>query len=616
MRPLYTLLVVLALAAACDRAAPPETGKLTPASPDQAQLATARLNDWLDARYEEDLAFSPIEKTRLGRKDDLDKIDDFSEAGAQAQLEWRRGTVRDLERDFDRNQLTPEGQTSYDLWRYALERAEASEPFRRRFYVFHQMGGPHTDLPQALINFHRVDDEADMLAYVARVGEVGRALRQALERAQLAAGEGVHAPRFAYDAVVEQARALITGAPFGGTGESPIYADANSKIAALVMNGKIDAKRGDELRAATAAALTQRFKPAYEAVIAWAEKDRANSDEVATGVWKLPDGVAFYTERLADSTTTAMTADEIHALGLAEVERIHAEMETIKRQVGFDGTLQQFFASVRKDPKFLFPNTDEGREGYLQASRDFYAYIEAKLPEYFGLRPKAGLVVKRVEAFREQPGAAQHYMQGTPDGSRPGTYYVHLIDMNSMPKIEMESVAYHEGIPGHHMQVALAQELTGLPKFRTQIFHTAYGEGWGLYAEQLAKEMGAYKDPYSDFGRLGAEVWRAIRLVVDTGLHSKGWTEQQAVDYFLANSATAEGQVRSEIQRYLVIPGQATAYKIGMLKILELRGRAQKALGRSFDIRGFHDTVLGGGSLPLSILERRVDDWIAAQSAR
>jgi uncharacterized protein (DUF885 family) len=616
MRPLHALLVVLAFTAGCDRAAPPSTGKLTPSSPNQAELATARLNDWLDARYEEELAFSPIEKTRLGRKDDLDKIDDFSEAGAQAQLEWRRGTVRDLERDFDRGKLAPEGQTSYDLWRYALERAEATEPFLRRFYVFHQMSGPHTDLPQALINFHRVDDEADMVAYVARVGEVGRALGQALDRAQLAAGEGVHAPRFAYDAVVEQARALITGAPFGGAGESPIYADANSKIAALVMNGKIDAKRGDEFRAATAAALTQRFKPAYETLIAWAEKDRANSDEIATGVWKLPEGVAFYTERLADSTTTAMTADEIHALGLAEVERIHAQMEAIKRRVGFDGTLQQFFASVRKDPKFLFPNTDEGREGYLQASRDFYAYIEGKLPEYFGLRPKAGLVVKRVEAFREQPGAAQHYMQGTPDGSRPGTYYVHLIDMNSMPKIEMESVAYHEGIPGHHMQVALAQELTGLPKFRTQLFHTAYGEGWALYAEQLAKEMGAYKDPYSDFGRLGAEVWRAIRLVVDTGLHSKGWTEQQAVDYFLANSATAEGQVRSEIQRYLVIPGQATAYKIGMLKILELRARAQKALGPSFDIRAFHDTVLGGGSLPLSILERRVDDWIAAQPAR
>ena len=618
MRPTHALVLTaaLALGAGCGRSPPTETAALKGASTNPDPRETARLNDWLDARYEEELAFSPLEKTRLGRKDDLDKIDDLSEAGEQVRLEWLRGTVRDLEGNFDRAKLTREGQTSYDLWRDDLERTEAAEPFRRRFYVFNQMQGPHTELPQALINFHRVNDEADMVAYVARVRELGRALGQALERGQLAAGEGVHAPRFAYDGVVEQARALITGAPFGGAGQSPIYADANSKITALVMNGKIDAKRGDELRAATSAALTERFKPAYVALIAWAEKDRANSDEIATGVGKLPDGVAFYTERLAASTTTSMTAEEIHTLGLAEVERIHAEMETIKRQVGFDGTLQQFFASVRKDPKFLFPNTDEGREGYLQASRDFYAHIEAKLPEYFGLRPKAKLVVKRVEAFREQPGAAQHYQQGTPDGTRPGTYYVHLIDMNSMPKIDMESVAYHEGIPGHHMQIAIAQELTGLPKFRTQLLHTAYVEGWGLYAEQLAKEMGAYKDPYADFGRLGGEIWRAIRLVVDTGLHSKGWTEQQAVDYFLANGPTSEGQVRAEIRRYLVLPGQATAYKIGMLKILELRARAQKALGRNFDIRAFHDTVLGGGSLPLSILERRVDDWIAAQPAQ
>ena len=234
------------------------------------------------------------------------------------------------------------------------------------------------------------------------------------------------------------------------------------------------------------------------------------------------------------------------------------------------------------------------------------------LPQFFGLLPKADLVVKRVEAFREQPGAAQFYEQGTPDGSRPGVYYVHLIDMNAMPKPELESIAYHEGLPGHHLQISIAQELNGLPTFRTQGSYTAYVEGWGLYAERLAKEMGRYEDPYSDFGRLGGELWRAIRLVVDTGLHAKGWTEEQAVEYFIANSPTAEGQIRSEIRRYIVLPGQATAYKVGMLKILELRARAQAALGDRFDIRGFHDTVLGGGALPLAILTRRVDDWIAA----
>jgi uncharacterized protein (DUF885 family) len=568
----------------------------------------------LDVRYEEELAFSPLEKTRLGRKDDYDKVDDFSEAGDQKELEWRRGTVRDLEREFDRDRLTPEGRTSFDLWRYSLERAEAGWPFRRRHYTFTQMQGAHTGLPRQLINFHRVDSDADMVAYIARIGEIGRAVYQALDRAKMAAGEGVHAPRFAYDAVAQQARALITGAPFDGKGQSPIYADAETKIEALAKGGKIDAKRAQELRAAAAGALTQRFGPAYESLIAWVQQDRSQSDAVATGVGKLPDGPAFYKERLEASTTLPMTADEIHALGLAEVERIHGEMEALKQKVGFTGSLQQFFVSVRNDRTLLFPNTDEGREGYLAASRAFYGAIEAKLPEFFGLRPKGGLVVKRVEAFREQPGAAQHYVQGTPDGSRPGTYYVHLIDMNSMPKFDMESVAYHEGIPGHHMQIALAQELTGVPKFRTQRFHTPYVEGWGLYSELLAKEMGGYQDPYSDFGRLAAEIWRAIRLVVDTGLHAKGWTEQQAVDYFLENGPTSEGQVRAEVRRYIVTPGQATAYKVGMLEILELRQRAQKALGARFDIRGFHDTVLGGGSLPLPILERRVDAWIASQS--
>ncbi len=617
MRALPALLVLATLlGVGCERNAP------DPAAPaarsaslaaDEVERESARLNEWLDARFEEQLDFSPLTKTQLGRKDDYDRIDDMSEAGGDAQLEWLRASVAELEREFERSRLSPEARTSYDLWRYQLERAEAMQPFRRRGYVFHQMSGPHTGLPQALINFHRVDEEADMVAYVARLGELARALEQSLERAELAASEGVHAPRFAYDAVIRQSRAVITGAPFGGTGDSPLFADAKAKLAGLVAGGKIDTTRADELRAAAEAALTERVGPAYEKLIAFAEADRALSDEIATGVWKLPDGPAFYRAALAAMTTTSMTADEIHELGLAEVARIQAEMEDIKRRVGFDGTLREFFASLRGNPQFLFPNTDEGREAYLQTSRDHYAAIEARLREFFGLLPKAKLVVKRVEAFREQPGQAQHYVPGTPDGSRPGTYYAHLIDMNSMPKVELESVAYHEGIPGHHMQISIAQELTGVPQFRTLSRYTAYTEGWGLYAERLAKEMGAYHDPYSDFGRLGSEIWRAIRLVVDTGLHAKGWTEQQAVEYFLANGPTSEGQVRAEVRRYIVMPGQATAYKVGMLRMLELRERARSALGPAFDIRAFHDLVLGGGALPLEILERRVDEWIAAQ---
>jgi uncharacterized protein (DUF885 family) len=608
------LAVALAACGSKPATAPPDPATSTPAA---AQVdVDGALNEWLDARFEEALDFSPLRKTSLGRKSDYDKIDDVSEAAADTQLAWYRATVEEMRRTFAYDRLTPEGKTSYDLWAFGLERAEKARPFRRRFYTFHQMGGPHTSLPQVLITQHRVDDVDDMRAYVARIGGVARAVDQSLERAKLAAAEGVHAPRFAYAAVRQQAAALVTGAPFDGPGDAPLWADANAKIDALAAGGKIDAAAADELRAAVRAALVERFKPAYDALIAWVDADAANSDEVPTGVWKLPDGSAFYEERLAAETTTAMTADEIHALGLREVERIKGEMDAIRRQVGFEGTLREFFEFVRTDPQFHFPNTDGGREAYLAEARADIAAVKELLPQFFGLRPKADLVVKRVEAFRELPGAPQHYQEGTPDGSRPGTYYVHLIDMTSMPKPELETVAYHEGIPGHHLQIAIAQELTGLPMFRTQSFFNAYTEGWGLYAERLGKEMGRFKDPYSDFGRLSGELWRAIRLVVDTGLHAKGWTEQQAVDYFTDNSPIAAGQIRAEVRRYIVMPGQATGYKIGMLKILELRSRAQAALGARFDIRAFHDVVLGGGALPLSLLEKRVDAWIADAVSR
>lgn len=249
---------------------------------------------------------------------------------------------------------------------------------------------------------------------------------------------------------------------------------------------------------------------------------------------------------------------------------------------------------------------------YLDGATERLNYIADQLPLFFGTLPKADLVVKRVEPFREQDGAAQHYYPGTPDGSRPGVYYAHLSDMSAVPTNQLEVIAYHEGNPGHHMQIAIAQELTSVPTFRTQAGFTAYTEGWGLYAELLAKEMGAYNDAYSDFGRLSTEMWRAVRLVVDTGLHAKGWTEQQAIDYFAANTPEPMESIRSEVRRYIVTPGQATSYKIGMLKIIELRKKSEAALGDKFDIRAFHDTILGGGAMPLNLLERRIDTWIAS----
>ncbi|MEM9233003.1 MAG: DUF885 domain-containing protein [Pseudomonadota bacterium] len=587
-----------------------------PSAPTAAEIEaeTERLNAWFAERWEEQLDFSPMQKTTLGIKDeDYGRIDDFSEAAEDAQLAWQREKVAEMQASFDYDRLSPEAQASYDLWMYTLRRAEDARAFRGMGYVFTQMSGVQSSLPNFLINFHQVDTAEDMEAYISRISELGRALDQLTTRAEANAANGIHPPSWAYDAVIEQSRALTSGTPFEGDGDAPLWADANTEIAALVDAGTIDETQAEEFRNAARTALLNDFKPAYDRLIAFAEADLENSPEIATGVWQFENGRAYYADRLADQTTTDMTAEEIHEIGLAEVERIRSEMEAIKEQVGFEGTLQEFFKFVRDDEQFYYPNTDEGREAYLQAARDHLGALNERLPEFFGLLPKADLEVRRVEAFREQDGAAQHYNPGTPDGSRPGVFYAHLSDMSAMPIPQLEVIAYHEGNPGHHMQISIMQELEGIPTFRTQAFFNAYVEGWALYSELLAKEMGAYEDPYSDFGRLTTEIWRAIRLVVDTGLHHKEWTEDEAIAYFSANSPAAAGQIVSEVRRYIVWPGQATGYKIGMLKIQELRADAEAELGENFDIRGFHDTVLGGGSLPLSLLEQRVDRWVESQ---
>jgi uncharacterized protein (DUF885 family) len=414
--------------------------------------------------------------------------------------------------------------------------------------------------------------------------------------------------------VIEQAGKVVTGAPFTDGPDSALWTDAQAKADALVASGKIDAARAQALKDDARAALVEAVQPAFADVIAWYTADLPNTTVNPSGVGSThPDGAAYYAERLRASTTTDLTAEQIHQIGLDEVVRIRGEMETLKEKVGFDGDLKAFFRFVDTDPRFKYPETDAGRQAYIDDATAAIATIKQQLPDYFGLLPKADLVVKRVEAFREVDGAAQHYYPSTPDGSRPGVYYAHLSDMSAMPKTTLEVIAYHEGLPGHHMQIAIAQELEGVPEFRKQAGFNAYAEGWGLYSEWLAREMpGTYTDPYSEYGRLTSEMWRAIRLVVDTGLHAKGWTEDQAVAYFSENSSIPLPAIQAEVRRYITWPGQATGYKIGMLKIQELRAKAEAELGEGFDIRGFHDAVLGGGAMPLTLLERRIDQWIAS----
>ena len=621
-RTLIACALALALTA-CDRAAAPEAGAAaTPAAAvSQADIAaeTERLTQWFEKKYEEQLQFSPLQLTFQGRKELYDQLDDMSEKGQLDQVAWQKASVEELEKTFDYAKLSDEGKFSYDLWKLQYENARDGIPFLGEGYAFEQMNGAQSFLPTVLISFHKVEEESDYTAYIARLKAVERAFDQLLERARKSAAAGVRPPKFAYEGVIDQSRKVIAGAPFSAGKDSAIWADAQAKADALVKGGKISAERATALKEEARKALLEQFKPAYDKVIAWSEEDLPNAAVNASGVGTThaTNGKAYYEYQLRQMTTTNMTADEIHALGLKEVERIKGEMTALKDQVGFKGDLNAFFSFIDSDPQFKFPNTDAGRQAYIDEATRVIANIKTQLPNYFGLLPKADLVVKRVEAFREQPGAAQHYFPGTPDGSRPGVYYAHLSDMNAMPKPELEVIAYHEGLPGHHMQISIAQELTGVPKFRTQAGFTAYQEGWGLYSEWLAKEIpNTYQDPYSKFGQLSSEMWRAIRLVVDTGLHSKGWTEEQAVEYFDANSAVPLAAIRSEVQRYLVMPGQATAYKIGMIRIQELRKKAETELGDKFDIKGFHDTVLGGGALPLTLLERRVDQWIASQKAK
>ncbi|MDG1904011.1 MAG: DUF885 domain-containing protein [Arenicella sp.] len=613
---ILALMLVLALAACGNQNPPAETTE-----PEVSMTESDKLNEWFEVKYEEELMMSPIGLTFLGRKERYDEIDDMTEAAEDEQLEWKRQTVEEMKASFDYAALTDDAKLSYNLWAHQYEQSKNAVPFRRNDYVFTQMQGIHTFLPTLLLSFHKVEEASDMDALISRVSGVGVAMNQLVDRAKLGAEEGVRPPRFSYEIVTTQAQDVISGAPFDDSEtDSSLWGGIKGSVAALQEAGDIDEAQAKAYLESAKTALIDNLKPSYENLISFMQADIANTSEEAQGASALPNGDAYYANQLAIRTTTDMTADEVHQLGLSEVTRIRAEMEELKQKAGFEGTLQEYFTYIRdnKDSEeHYYPNTDEGRQGYIDDATAAIENIKLQLPKYFGILPKADLEVKRVEPFREQDGAPQHYFSGTPDGSRAGIYYAHLSDMTAMPKNELEVIAYHEGLPGHHMQISIAQELTGVPTFRTQAGSTAYIEGWALYSEKLAKEMpSTYVTINSDFGRLGSEIWRAIRLVVDSGMHSKGWTEDEAVEYFSQNSPAPLETIRTEVQRYLVWPGQATSYKVGMIFIQDLRAAAEKELGDKFDIRGFHDAVLDGGALPLSMLKSKVERWVADEKAK
>ena len=460
------------------------------------------------------------------------------------------------------------------------------------------MNGAQSQLPAFLINIHRVANAAEAQAYIERIRGLGPLLDTLSAQSAERAAKGYAPPKWVYAYVISDIDNLMKP-------DNAVIEDITAKV------GKLDIDAAEKVRlvAAAKAAWVESAGPAYARLQTEMKRQQASAPMV-DGVWRMPEGKAYYEALLSNYTTTDMTAAQIHDLGLAEVARIHGEMKTIMKKVGFKGTLPQFFEHLRTSPQYYY----DTREAYLADVAAKVKAMEARLPAFFNTLPKAPLKVKAVEAFREKSAGKAFYSSPSPDGSRPGTYYVNLYDLRDMSKTELEALAYHEGVPGHHLQRAVQTELTGLPPFRRFGGFTAYTEGWGLYSEELAKDMGFYTDPYSDFGRLGREIWRAIRLVVDTGIHAKGWGEEKAVTYFLSNSAQPEAAVRAEIQRYFLNPGQATCYKIGMIRIQKLRDRARATLGPKFDYRAFHDVVLGGGSQPMPVLEARVNRWLARQS--
>jgi uncharacterized protein (DUF885 family) len=569
---------------------------------------SAKANAFFERVFDENVARSPMTMTQLGMKMDYDKWDDLSEARELEDFELGVKQFGELKRTINYDLLDDQTKVSYQMFARDAERAIEGWRWRYHSYPLNQMSGLHSDVPACLINFHRVDNVADARGYLARLRGIAPLLNQLMAKAEVRAAKGIMPPKFVYGLVIDSCREVIAGAPFDSSGKkSALFEDIEAKIAALK---EADAATKAALLADATAALTGTVQPAYGKLIALlqAHEQRATTDD---GVWKLPEGGEFYAYQLRGSTTTRLTAAEIHALGLREVARIHSGMEAIMKQVGFKGDLQAFFQYIKEDPKFYYPTTPEGKAAYLKRVTGIIETMTARLDEFFITKPKAPLVVKPVEPFREQGSAAAFYEQPAPDGSRPGAYYVNTIDMRGVPIFEMETLAHHEAIPGHHMQIAIAQELTGIPRFRKYGGNTAYVEGWALYAEYFPKEFGFYQDPMQDFGRLYDELLRAVRLVVDTGLHDKQWTREQTMDYFRKNTPNPERDIFTETNRYIVWPGQATAYKVGQLKILELRELAKKELGAGFDLRAYHDLVLKDGAVPMDLLEENVRAWIA-----
>jgi len=610
LHPLRASLAALAIALLLPVQA---TAAQTPA-PSQAATVNedARLTVFLDAEFAEWLKQQPQLATQLGIKDGGDRWNDIGDAAAADQVTWLQDSVKRMRAQFDRARLSSAAQVNFDLWALQAERAaltNTNRKFRPPFYS--QLYSVHSRLPDFLINTHSVADTTDLDTYIARLRGIPAVFDVAIARTKASEAIGIRAPKFRNEAIITSSEKLTSGAPFGPGPDAALWADVKTKTAALVTQGKLTQADADS-RLAQAREAILALKPAYDRVIAWAKDSMAAAPSGRVGAVSLAGGAQYYANELKLNTTTDLTAEQIHAIGLAEVARIEAAQDGLARQAGLKDRTAFYAERARLYPPR--PYDDAMRTEYLAAANAFVAKTRSMLGPYFGTLPAYRIEVVREPGFSEIPGGAAHASQPSPDGSRPGRTYVHLVGTPKDPAA-LYTLMCHEAMPGHNLQGDIQVRQRGGPKFRAATSFVAFGEGWGLYAEQLCNEMGAFPDVAADFMRLDAELFRAARLVVDTGIHAKGWTEDEAVAYLNQTGRQPIETARSEVRRYITLPGQATGYKIGMLKILELRAKAQAALGAKFDIKGFHDLLTTAGSLPLSILERRVNEWIAAQSS-
>jgi uncharacterized protein (DUF885 family) len=602
----------LLIAAASVALSPPVVLAAQPTPPPVATQSTedARLTAFLDAEFARDLKMRPQLATRLGIKDGEDRLDDISDAAQLKRLEARRASVARMMARFDRSKLSPKGQTNYDIWITEVQRMELQYKYRRYqppFYSF--LYSVHSQLPDFMINTHTVQDAADMRAYNARLRAIPAVLDTAIAKSRLSDAQGIRAPKFEIERVIAGSNVVTSGAPFDSGKDSPLWADAKAKVAKLVAGGKITRAEADAVLADTRASL-RAMKPGYERVIAWANSELPKAPGGRVGAISLPGGPQYYAAALKLNTTLDLSAKQIHAIGLSELKRIEDEQDVLARQGGFkDRNAFYAYRAQRFPPQ---PWTDPLRADYLRRANQIVAHNRSLLPARFTKLPEYRAEVVREPSFSEVPGGAAHAAPPSPDGVRPGRVYVHLLGNTPDPAL-LNDLMCHEGIPGHVMAGDIQVRQKGTPKFRTAGGYVAFNEGWALYAEELCKEMGAYPDVAADFMHLDQEHFRAARLVVDTGIHAMGWTEDQAVDYMEKVGRLSPDQARSEVRRYITLPGQATGYKIGMLKIMELRRKAESALGAKFDVKAFDDLVISDGSTPLPVLEQRVDEWIAAR---